>query len=108
MGYVDLGTDLATLRLYMTFNPTIALVQGIVLAFSFLCQGVSSITLGQPYWVGLVGLIGMKPMMEWWRDTFEEPPFVGQKLDNGQMMWLTRMTEMSKLFVVFSSSHVII
>ena len=94
--------------MYLRINPLIALVQGIVLAFSFLVQSVSSIALGQPYWVGLVGLMGMKPMLEWWRDVFEEPPFVGQKLDNGQMMWLTRMTEMSKLLDVFSSSHAII
>ena len=108
MGYADLGTDLATLRMYLTINPLIALVQGIVLAFSFIVQGVHIIALGQPYWVGLVGFMGMKPMLEWWRDAFEEPPFVGQMLGNEYMMWLTRMTEMSKLFVVFSSSHVMI
>ena len=109
MGYVDLGTDFATLAMYMTINPLIALVQGIVLAFSFLCQGVISIALGQPYWVGVVGLMGMKPMLEWWRDAFEEPPFVGQLLGNDYILWVSRMTEMSKLLlVVFSSSRVII
>ena len=108
MGYADLGTDLATLRMYLRINPLIALVQGIVLAFSFLCQGVISIALGQPYWVGLVGFMGMKPMLEWWRDAFEEPPFVGQILGNELMLGLSRMTEMSKLFEVFSSSRVII
>ena len=108
MGYVDMGTDFATLNMYLTINPLIALVQGIVLAFSFLCQGVSSVALGQPYWVGLVGFMGMKPMLEWWRDAFEEPPFVGQVFDNGGMMWISRMTEMSKLFELFSSSSVII
>ena len=108
MGYADLGTDLATLRMYLTINPLIALVQGIVLAFSFLCQGVISLVLGQPWWVGVVGFVGMKPMLEWWRDAFEEPPFVGQKIGNEVMLWISRMTEMSKLFEVFSSSRVII
>ena len=108
MGYADLGTDLATLRMYLRINPLIALVQGIVLAFSFLCQGVISIALGQPYWVGLVGFVGMKPMLEWWRDAFEEPPFVGQMVGNDAMLWMSRITEMSKLFEVFSSSHAII
>ena len=108
MGYVDLGTDFAALAMYIAINPLIALVQGIVLAFSFLCQGVSSIALGQPYWVGLVGLMGMKPMLEWWRDAFEEPPFVGQIMENERMLFISRMIEMSKLLVVFSSTHVII
>ena len=52
--------------------------------------------------------LGMKPMLEWWRDAFEEPPFVGQIFANEGMLWMSRVAEMSKLLVVFSSSHVII
>ena len=106
MGYTDLGTDFATLVMYMEINPKIALIQGLVLAFSFLCQGVSSVALGQPWWVGLVGFMGMKPMLEWWREIYELPPFEGQILANEYMLWVSRMTEMSKLLVVFSSSRV--
>ena len=101
MGYFDMGTDLATLHMYIFINPRIALVQGIVLAFSFAVQCVSSVALGQPWWVGLVGLMGMKPMLEWWREVFEELPFVGQLMGNDLMLWLSRMVEMSKLLEVF-------
>ena len=106
MGYTDLGTDFATLVMYMEINPKIALIQGLVLAFSFSVQGVSSVALGQPWWVGLVGFMGMKPMLEWWREIYEEQPFERQMLPNEIMLWVSRMTEMSKLLVVFSSSRV--
>lgn len=96
MGYVDMGTDLATLFMYISINPRIALIQGIILAFSFTCQGIVSVALGQPWWVGIVGLLGMKPMLEWWREIFEESPFVGQLLGNDIMLWLSRILEMSK------------
>ena len=94
MGYADLATDLATVKLYATLNPTIAVVQGVVLLSSFLCQCVSSIVLGQPLWVGLMGLIGMKPMVEVWRDATEAELFPGQKVGNEVMLWLTHMVEM--------------
>ena len=94
MGYADLATDLATLKLYATLNPMIAVVQGVVLLFSFLVQCVSSIVLGQPMWVGLMGLIGMKPMVEVWRDATEAKPFPGQKVGNEIMLWLTHGFEM--------------
>ena len=94
MGYADMGTDIATIRTYATLNPRIAVVQGIVLLFSFLCQLLTSVGLGQPLWVGLVGLIGMKPMLEAWRDAMEAKAFVGQKVGNDGMLWLARMVEM--------------
>ncbi len=106
MGYTDMGTDFATLIMYIAINPKIALLQGLVMAFSFFIQGVTSVLFGQPWWVGLVGLMGMKPMLEWWREIYELPPFVGQKMPNEYMIWLSRMVEMSKLLVVFSSSRV--
>jgi len=94
MGYADLATDLATLKLYATLNPMIAVVQGVVLLFSFLVQCVHSVVLGQPLWVGLLGLIGMKPMVEVWRDATEAKPFAGQKVGNETMLWLTHAVEM--------------
>jgi len=68
MGYVDLATDIATMAYYATVKPMVAAVQGGILAFSFVCQCVFSIALGQPLWVGLMGLLGMKPALEAWRD----------------------------------------
>ncbi len=94
MGYVDLATDIATMVYYVAASPTIAAVQGTILAFSFVVQCVSSLALGQPLWVGLMGLIGMKPALEAWRDATGAEVFEGQKLENEQMMWICRVNEM--------------
>ena len=94
MGYVDLATDIATMALYVKKLPTIAAVQGGILAFSFVCQCVFSIALGQPLWVGLMGLIGMKPALEAWRDATGAEAFEGQKVGSDFMMWICRMVEM--------------
>ena len=94
MGYVDLATDVATMALYVKKFPTIAAVQGGILAFSFVCQCVFSIALGQPLWVGLMGLIGMKPALEAWRDATGAEIFEGQRVGSDFMMWTCRMVEM--------------
>ena len=94
MGYVDLATDVATMALYVKKFPTIAAVQGGILAFSFVCQCVFSIALGQPLWVGLMGLIGMKPALEAWRDATGAEAFKGQKVGSDFMMWICRNVEM--------------
>ena len=94
MGYADMGTDIATMVRYATLNPSIATAQGGILGLSFLAQFLTSVGLGQPLWVGLVGLIGMKPMLEAWRDAMEAKPYPGQKVGNDFMLWLTRITEM--------------
>ena len=94
MGYLDLTTDIATMALYVTKLPTIAAVQGGILVFSFAVQCVSSIALGQPLWVGLMGLIGMKPAVEAWRDATGADAFKGQKMGNDQMLWMCKVAEM--------------
>ena len=94
MGYLDLATDIATMALYVSKLPTIAAVQGGILVFSFVVQCVTSIALGQPLWVGLMGLIGMKPALEAWRDATGAEAFVGQKVGSDLMMWICRMVEM--------------
>ena len=94
MGYVDLVTDIATMALYVEKFPTIAAVQGGILAFSFVCQCVFSLALGQPLWVGLMGLVGMKPALEAWRDATGAEMFDGQKAGNDQVMWVCRVAEM--------------
>ena len=111
MGYVDMGTDVATMVRYATLNPSIATAQGVILAISFSCQFIPSVGLGQPLWVGLVGLIGMKPMLEAWRDAMEAKPFPGQKLGNDGIMAISRFTEMVvsrwvvQLLVLSSYAH---
>ena len=94
MGYVDLATDVATMAYYATVKPMVAAVQGGILAFSFVCQCVFSIALGQPLWVGLMGLIGMKPALEAWRDATGAEMFKGQKMGNDFILWACRMMEM--------------
>ena len=94
MGYVDLATDIATMALYVKKFQMVAAVQGGILAFSFVCQCVFSIALGQPWWVGLVGLVGMKPAVEAWRDATGAEAFKGQKMGNDIMMWTCRVVEM--------------
>jgi hypothetical protein len=94
MGYIDLGTDIFSMMHYASQMPTIAIIQGVVMAFSFLCQFISSVGLGQPLFAGFLGLIGMKPMLEAFREATAAEPFVGQKLGNDMMLWLCRMTEM--------------
>ena len=94
MGYVDMGTDVATMVNYVPLNPSIAIAQGVVLGFSFFVQCLTSVVLGQPFWVGVVGFIGMKPMLEAWRDAMDAKPFPGQKQGNDFMLFLTRFIEL--------------
>ena len=94
MGYVDLGTDIKTMVNYSTLNPSIAIAQGVILGVSLFAQFLTSVVLGQPFWVGLVGFIGMKPMLEAWRDAMDAKPFPGQKGPNDQMLFTTRFIEL--------------
>jgi hypothetical protein len=79
---------------FVARQPFVAAVLGGVLAFSFVLQCATSLALGQPLWIGLTGLIGMKPAIEAWRDATGAGPFKGQNLDNSQMMFICRGTEM--------------
>ena len=88
-----MGTDIATMVNYATLNPSIAKAQGGILGVSFFAQFLTSVGLGQPLWVGLVGFVGMKPMLEAWREAMDAKPFPGQKARNDQMLLVTRITE---------------
>ena len=94
LGYVDLGTDITTMVKYATLSPRIARIQGCVLLFSSLAQFTLSLGLGQPFWVGLVGLIGMKPLLEAWREAIGAMPFPKQKSANDQMLFYSRVLDM--------------
>ena len=94
MDYVDMGTDVATMVNYVPLNPSIAIAQGVILGVSFFAQFLTSVALGQPFWVGVVGFIGMKPMLEAWREAMDAKPFPGQKQGNDFMLALTRFIEM--------------
>jgi len=91
----DTTTDiLITITLSAT-SPKMAIVQGGALLFSFVFQSIFSHILGQPTWVVLSGLFGTKPIVEAWRDATDAKPFPDQKVANDQMLFLSRMIEIT-------------
>ncbi|GMH70076.1 hypothetical protein TL16_g05316 [Triparma laevis f. inornata] len=93
LSYFDIITDVLVLVDLIKRNSRMVVVQGISLGVSFAFQSVFSLALGQPIWVVLSGLVGLKPAIESWRDATRAKPFPNQKLDNGMMLMMSRMTE---------------
>jgi len=93
ISYTDLITDVMVLLVFTKTAPDLAMVQGASLAFSMFCQCVTSLVMGQPLWVGLAGLVGMKPVIEAWRDATNANPFENQKISNETMLFLSRILE---------------
>jgi len=94
LSYFDIVTDvLVLLDLIAKQNTRMALIQGISFGVSFLIQSIISIAFGQPLWVVLSGLVGMKPAIESWRDATRAKPFPSQKFDNEVMLMFSRMVE---------------
>ena len=48
LGYIDMGTDIATMVKYVTLNPSIAIAQGGILGFSLFVQSLSR--RNYPFW----------------------------------------------------------
>ena len=63
ISYTDLITDVMVLVVFTKTAPDLAIVQGASLALSMFCQCIFSLVGGQPLWVGLAGLVGMKPVI---------------------------------------------
>jgi len=97
LSYVDYTTDIMVFiqLIQSTKHVGLAVAQGISIVFSLLCQCICSLALGQPLWVGICGLLGLKPLIEGYRDAVDSKPFPGQKLNNELMLLLTRMTEIT-------------
>ncbi|GMH77054.1 hypothetical protein TrLO_g3750, partial [Triparma laevis f. longispina] len=93
LSYFDIITDILVLVDLIKRNSRMANVQGISLGVSFAFQSVLSLAFGQPIWVVLSGLVGLKPAIESWRDATRAKPFPNQKLDNDFMLMMSRMTE---------------
>ena len=94
LSYFDIITDILILvDLIAKGNTGMALIQGISLGVSFLFQSILSLAMGQPLWVVLSGLVGMKPAVESWRDATRAKTFPNQKVDNEFMLIISRMTE---------------
>ena len=93
ISYADIVTDVLVLLEFMLKNKAMAIIQGISLGLSLLIQCIWSLALGQPLWVGVLGLIGMKPLLEAWRNAVHAKPFPKQRLGNEFMLMLSRMIE---------------
>ena len=95
LGYIDITLDILTLLQYINKGYIlIAAVQIASLLISTACQMVTSLLFGQPFLMGLSGLIGLKPIIEAWRNATDAKPFKNQKLTNAQMLWLSHAVEM--------------
>jgi len=93
ISYTDLITDVMVLMVFTKTVPDLAMVQGASLAFSMFSQSITSLAMGQPLSVGLAGLVGMKPVIEAWRDASNAKPFENQKLSNEMMLFISRIIE---------------
>ena len=94
LSYFDIITDVLVLvDLVTKGNTRMAVVQGVSLGFSFLFQSVLSLALGQPLWVVLLGLVGMKPALESYRDATRAKPFPNQTMQNDQLLFGSRLVE---------------
>jgi hypothetical protein len=88
---LDLCTDVALLSHYSMTLPTIAVIQGCMMSFSYFLQCFVSLWCAQPLWVGLLGLIGTRPLVEAMREAIDADPFPGQKLDNKHFRFLCKL-----------------
>merc|ERR1711981_1002790 len=59
ISYADIVTDVLVLLEFMAKNKVMAIIQGISLGFSMFAQCLWSLVMGQPSWMGLLGLVGM-------------------------------------------------
>ena len=95
LSYFDTTTDILVAIMLAGTNSTMAIVQGTTLLFSFVVQSVTSYAFGQPMWVVLSGMFGMKPIVEAWRDATNAKPFPNQKVPNENMLIFSRNIEIT-------------
>ena len=91
MSYADFITDvLVWVQLLKKWQDNVhralAIAQGVSIGFSLLCQCVASLIMGQPLWVGLAGLIGLKPLIEGYRNAVGSKRYPNQKWSNDYML----------------------
>ena len=86
ISYADIVTDVLVLSTFVKMNSSMAAIQGLSLGFSMFVQSISSIIFGQPIWVALLGLVGMKPIVEAYRDAIDAKPFPKQRMANETML----------------------
>jgi hypothetical protein len=78
---------------YSDTNTGMAYASGICFMLSLLIQCLFSFQSGQPAYIGLAGLIGMKPMIEAYRSATDAEQYPTQNLDNDGVLQATYMIE---------------
>jgi len=78
VSYFDLITNVLVFIEFLSRRATIAILQGVSLGFSLVLQIMMSIVIGQPMLAALSGLIGLKPVIEAWRDAKDAKPYPKQ------------------------------
>jgi len=90
---IDTITNILNVAFLFSTNGKMALIQGGALLFSFVLQFISSYVMGQPLWVGLLGMVGLKPVVEDLRQAINAKPFPNQKASNDRMLFISRIIE---------------
>ena len=97
LSYVDYTTDIMVFvqLAYSKKRVGLAIAQGVSIGVSLLLQCVVSLVFGQPWWVGLCGLLGLKPLIDGYRDAVGSKHFPKQKIGNDSILLITRMVELT-------------
>ena len=89
---IDIFLDIAVLLQYIHLKyTTFVILQGLTIGISFFLQFAVSIICNQPIGWALTGLIGIKPILDNWRDATTTVTFSGQITTNAQSRWISRI-----------------
>ena len=92
---IDIFLDINVLIEYINLKYIhFAILQGSVIGLSYLLQFSVSILTRQPFYWALTSLIGVKPILDNWRDATSTVHYSGQITTNTQNRWISRMISM--------------
>ena len=92
--YTDMGSDVYMCIYYASADkPENAMIIGGILAASFVVQGVCAFFLHQPPRMVIAGLLGLKPVIDSYREATDAPPYPNQGMTNVAVLMCTRIIE---------------
>ena len=92
--YTDMGSDVYLCLYYASVDkPENAMIIGGILAASFVVQGVCAFFLHQPPRMVIAGLLGLKPVIDSYREATDAPPYPNQGMTNIAVLMCTRIIE---------------
>ena len=92
--YTDMGSDVYMCIYYTSADkPENAMIIGGILVVSFVAQGVAAFFSHQPPGMVIAGLLGLKPVVDSYREATDAQPFAEQTLSNELVLLLTRTIE---------------